>query len=218
MCACAHGWVRGEEDLLLFVQRRNQPKIWKCLAPNHPMEKEPCRRQLPPPFVNVGACVCWNAGGIKVQTTTTTVSTVTTTTANTTAGWCWAFRLSDGRAGCAIRGAWPKKNISDLKTWCRPSPPNHAFQRYIKRNQQFDWLTHISRYLTYWLCCLRCIFWFNRVPYFIYENKQVQVIEEAIKYIDSLHEALFQRLRAQELATDAVSSEYLFELSAPFIK
>jgi hypothetical protein len=39
----------------------------------------------------------------------------------------------------------------------------------------------------------------------------VQVIEEAIKYIDSLHVALFQRLRAQELATtsdaDTVSSE-----------
>ncbi|EFX63601.1 hypothetical protein DAPPUDRAFT_335297 [Daphnia pulex] len=40
---------------------------------------------------------------------------------------------------------------------------------------------------------------------------KVQVIEEAIKYIDSLHVALFQRLRAQELATtsdaDTVSSE-----------
>ncbi|XP_057371228.1 uncharacterized protein LOC130692161 [Daphnia carinata] len=32
---------------------------------------------------------------------------------------------------------------------------------------------------------------------------KVQVIEEAIKYIDSLHVALFQRLRAQELACAA---------------
>ncbi|KZS05725.1 uncharacterized protein LOC116917314 [Daphnia magna] len=34
---------------------------------------------------------------------------------------------------------------------------------------------------------------------------KVQVIEEAIKYIDSLHVALFQRLRAQELASTTAS-------------
>lgn len=33
-------------------------------------------------------------------------------------------------------------------------------------------------------------------------RQQVQVIEEAIKYIDSLHMALFQRLKAQEIAAD----------------
>lgn len=38
--------------------------------------------------------------------------------------------------------------------------------------------------------------------------QQVQVIEEAIKYIDSLHVALFQRLRAQELAVE--SSKFLY--------
>lgn len=46
---------------------------------------------------------------------------------------------------------------------------------------------------------------------FYFWSQKVQVIEEAIKYIDSLHVALFQRLRAQELATtsdaDTVSSE-----------
>nr|CAH0102303.1 unnamed protein product [Daphnia galeata] len=48
----------------------------------------------------------------------------------------------------------------------------------------------------------------NMVPAVATQSRvsKVQVIEEAIKYIDSLHEALFQRLRAQELATDAVSS------------
>lgn len=102
----------------------------KCLAPSHPTVKEPCHRQLPPPSVSVGDCACWSAGGIKVRqsaTTTTTHSTVTTTT--TTAGWCWASRPSGGRAGCATRDGWPRKNTSDSRTWCRPSPPNHASQR-----------------------------------------------------------------------------------------
>ncbi|XP_046635360.1 uncharacterized protein LOC124314249 [Daphnia pulicaria] len=52
----------------------------------------------------------------------------------------------------------------------------------------------------------------NMVPAVAAQSRvsKVQVIEEAIKYIDSLHVALFQRLRAQELATtsdaDTVSS------------
>lgn len=34
---------------------------------------------------------------------------------------------------------------------------------------------------------------------FIFKKLQVQVIEEAIKYIDSLHATLYERLRAQRV-------------------